>query len=130
MRSDQLVWVGTDATSHRDWQLENNGEIPLVLAQDGCLYRKRALRLLGKAKIASRIVHTNPDLAGIEAAIIAGLGITVLARSTVPEALSELDPARFQLPTLGAIDISLQYNRRKASDSVDRLAEFIRSSLL
>lgn len=129
-RSDELVWVGQNSTKLDLSSLNQNPTIPLVLAQEGCLYRKRALKKLDQEKLPWRIVHTNPDLAGIQAAISAGLGITVLAKSTVPEALTILDPTRHGLPQLGAIDISLQYNRRTASESVDRLAEFIRSSLL
>lgn len=125
IRSDELVWV-----SHSGWQPEPDRELPLVLAQEGCLYRKRALRRLEKSQIASRVVHTNPDLAGIQAAIIAGLGLTVLAKSTVPAPLAIVDAEKAGLPELGSIDISLQYNRRSASESVARLSEFIRSSLL
>ena len=124
VQSDQLVWVGSGET-----QIDKEKELPLILAQDGCLYRKRALKKLDQLKLHWRIVHTNPDLAGIQAAITAGLGITVLAKSTVPETLTILDNSRLNLPNLGAIDISLQYNRRAASESVGRLAEFIKSSL-
>ncbi len=124
IRSDELVWVGT-----KDTQIDHARELPLVLAQDGCLYRKRALRKLDQLKRQWRIVHTNPDLAGIKAAITTGLGLTVLAKSTVPEGLAILDTEKFRLPELGTIDISLQYKRRSASDSVDRLAEFIRAGL-
>ena len=124
VRSDELVWVGS-----QDSKAYKANDIPLVLAQEGCLYRKRALKKLEQLKREWRIVHTNPDLAGIQAAILAGLGITVLARSTVPNTLKILDTVKFDLPELGTIDISLQYKRRESSESVARLADFIRSSL-
>ena len=78
IRSDELVWVGS-----AEHELQKQQPLPLVLAQDGCLYRKRTLHGLNKIGRAWRIVHTNPDLSGIEAALQEGLGITVLARSTV-----------------------------------------------
>jgi DNA-binding transcriptional LysR family regulator len=126
LRSDELVWVGGE-----DTKLDKQQTLPLVLAQDGCIYRKRALRALDKIKHPWRIIHTNPDLTGIKTAIQEGLGVTVLARSTVPDDLIVIGKGSKteQLPTLGAIDISLQYDKRSASESVLRLADFIRSSL-
>ena len=66
-----------------------------------------------KIKQPWRIIHTNPDLSGIQAAIREGLGVTVLAESTVPEGLAIID--RYgksdTLPKLGSIDISLLYER-------------------
>lgn len=130
LKSDKLVWVGSN--EHRNDRLD---ALPLILAQDGCIYRKRALRSLDKIKRRWRIIHTNPDLSGIQAAIREGLGVTVLAQSTVPEGLVVLDSYRGNdgknesLPELGSIDISLVYDRRGASEATERLAGYIQSSL-
>jgi len=126
IRSDELVWVSSE-----DYRIDKHHALPLVLAQDGCIYRKRALRALDKLKYPWRIIHTNPDLSGIKTAIEEGLGVTVLARSTVPNELTILskNPLSEQLPNLGAIDISLQFDKRSASEATLRLADFIRSSL-
>lgn len=126
VKTDKLVWVGS--RDHRHDRLET---LPLILAQDGCIYRKRALRSLEKIKRRWRIIHTNPDLSGIQAAIKEGLGITVLAQSTVPEELTIIDNIgrNDKLPDLGSIDISLIYERRNASDATERLAGYIQSSL-
>lgn len=125
LRSDELVWVGKS-----DWVRNAETPLSLVLAQEGCIYRKRALKKLKQDGISARIVHTNPDLAGIQSAIDVGLGITVLAKSTVPENLNILENRRYDLPELGTIDISLQFNRRTSTEAVQRLADFIGSSLL
>lgn len=125
LRSDPLVWVGS-----KEQRIDKSQPLPLVLAQDGCIYRKRALHRLDKIKCPWRIIHTNPDLSGIKAAIQEGLGITVLAKSTVPKELLILDKGNENLPPLGSIDISLLYNKRNASDAITRLAGFIQSSLV
>jgi DNA-binding transcriptional LysR family regulator len=126
IKSDRLVWVGK-----KDYLNDRQDKLPLVLAQDGCLYRKRALKALDKIKQPWRIIHTNPDLSGIQAAISEGLGITVLAQSTIPDGLEAIE--RYgkseRLPDLGSIDISLVYERRAASQATSRLAGYIRSSL-
>ncbi|MDA8693963.1 LysR substrate-binding domain-containing protein [Pseudomonadales bacterium] len=126
IKSDRLVWVGS-----KEHRYDRQEALPLILAQDGCLYRKRALRALDKIKQPWRIIHTNPDLSGIQAAIREGLGVTVLAESTVPEGLAIVD--RFgkndSLPDLGSIDISLLYERRGVTEVTERLAGYIQSSL-
>ncbi len=125
IRSDKLVWVGS-----QNHMADRQDILPLVLAQDGCLYRKRVLRALEKIKRPWHIIHTNPDLSGIRAAIEEGLGITVLALSTVPEGLDVLTKYQNQaLPELGSIDISLQYEQRNATPATERLAGYIKSSL-
>lgn len=123
IKSDELVWVG----SHKH-RVEQQTALPLVVAQEGCIYRKRALHALEKIGQPWRIVHTNPDLSGIQAAIEEGLGVTVLARSTVPEGLRILHHSA-QLPVLGNVDISLIYNCKTSSEATLRLVEYVRSSL-
>ena len=125
IKSDQLVWVGS--ANHRS---ENKKEIPLVLAQDGCIYRQKALNQLNNADRPWRLAHTNPDLSGIQAAIEAGLGITVLAKSTVPPSLIIIESER-DLPALGSIDICVTTRSSRSKDSAAmRLSEYIRLSLL
>ena len=125
IKSDQLVWVGS--AHHRS---ENKKEIPLVLAQDGCIYRQKALNQLNNADRPWRLAHTNPDLSGIQAAIEAGLGITVLAKSTVPPSLIIIESER-DLPALGSIDICVTTRSSSNKDTASlRLSEYIRHSLL
>ncbi|MDB2409338.1 LysR substrate-binding domain-containing protein [Pseudomonadales bacterium] len=126
IKSDRLVWVGS-----KEHRYDRQEALPLILAQDGCLYRKRALRALDKIKQPWRIIHTNPDLSGIQAAIREGLGVTVLAESTVPEGLAIVDRygKNNSLPDLGSIDISLLYERRGVTEVTERLAGYIQSSL-
>ena len=125
IKSDQLVWVGSP--NHRT---ENQKEIPLVLAQDGCIYRQKAIKQLNDANRPWRLAHTNPDLSGIQAAIEAGLGVTVLARSTVPSSLVMIESEK-NLPPLGSIEICVTTRSSSNNDAATlRLSEYIRHSLL
>ncbi|MFI1203693.1 LysR substrate-binding domain-containing protein [Streptomyces sp. NPDC020883] len=54
--------------------------LPLVLFDDHCGLRTGALRTLNAARIRYRIVAEAPDLAGIQSAVRAGLGYTLLPR--------------------------------------------------
>ncbi len=121
--SDRLVWVGSQ--SH---QVDKSREIPLILAKEGCIYREKVFFHLNKIMRPWRIVHTNPDLSGIKSAIEAGLGITALAKSTVPGSLKILEENE-HLPPLGYVDICLLGRAGRRTEAVLKLEDFISSSL-
>ena len=114
---DELVWVG-------DLSLAHNEVVTLVTAPEGCIYRRRATDALKSAGIKYRIVYSNADLTGLIAALKEGLGITVLAKSTVPSELNYQVQTK-HLPTLGNIGISLVKSSGESENAVDKLAEFI-----
>lgn len=123
VKADELVWVSS-AGSRAHLQ----ETLPLVAAPGGCIYRQRALQKLGQAKRSCRIVYTIPDLTGIQSAIDEGLGVTVLARSTVPDSLTIIESPR--LPALGRIGISLKQADQTSNSAVQVLADFIKAGLL
>ena len=114
---DELVWVG-------DLAQAKNEVVTLVTAPEGCIYRRRATDALKSANIKYRIVYSNADLPGLIAAIKEGLGITVLAKSTVPSDLNFQAQSKY-LPALGSIGISLIKSGGESEHAVDKLAEFI-----
>lgn len=118
---DQLVWVG-------DLSLAQNETVTLVTAPEGCIYRRRATQALEKAGIKYRIVYSNADLTGLIAALKEGLGITVLAKSTVPNDLAYQLRTK-NLPALGSIGISLVKTANEPENAVFKLAEFIKLRL-
>ena len=118
IKTDQLVWVA----SHNDQPLPT--PLPLILAPVGCVYRRRALKTLDQQPY--RINYTNSDLTGISSAIRSGLGVSVLARSSVPIELQEIRHS--QLPELGTINIYLEHHGRLTQAS-ERLMHFIADAL-
>ncbi|GAB3018514.1 LysR family transcriptional regulator [Bowmanella dokdonensis] len=118
---DELVWVASPS-----YRLVEE-QIALVVAPKGCIYRQRALDRLQGAGQRWRISYTNADIGGITAALKEGLGVTVLARSTLP---ADLAPIRHKsLPTLGKVGINLFIQSNKHPQASRKLAEFIRSRL-
>lgn len=115
--SDQLVWVGSQ-------QFVNGlpAKLPLIAAPSPCIYRKRATSLLAENKIPWQVVYTIGDLNGIQTAINEGLGITVLAKSTVPHGLHILPPSAM-LPELGQIGVCLLNPQRVRSEAIGLLAK-------
>ena len=124
VKTDPLVWVaGSDMTSQKV------SVVPLIVASQGCIYRNRAIRMLGKSRQPWQIVYTNPDLTGIQYAIQEGLGVTVLAKSTVPDNLKILRPSP-RFPELGDVGISLLFTgRHRKNEALQLLAEYLKTGL-
>lgn len=124
IKTDPLVWVGSPAS-----KAHLQETLPLVAAPSGCIYRQRALRQLGLAKRSCRIVYNISDLTGIQAAIDEGLGVTVLAKSTVPEGLNILETSEY-LPELGEVGIGLTQQDQETNPAVQLLADYVKAGLL
>ena len=120
---DVLVWVGGPKLV-----LDGAHPVPLVLAPAPDVYRKRALAVLQAAKRDSRIVYTSPSSEGLQAAVRAGLGVTVLSKDMVPEGLMMLG-AEYGLPKMPDTEIALYRAPGALSRAAQLLAEHITHSL-
>lgn len=118
---DDLVWVGSGRHAFSGHQLS------LVLAPDGCVYRGRALKRLKQQQTAWRIAYTNADLYGLTAAIQQGLGVTALAKTSVPKELKLIHHPN--LPELGKIKICLFAQKTSHPQAAEKLAQFIKLRL-
>ena len=124
VKIDPLVWVASS-----DMTSQKVSVVPLIVASQGCIYRNRAIRILDKSKQPWQIVYTNPDLTGIQYAIQEGLGVTVLAKSTVPDNLKILRPSP-RFPELGDVGISLLFTgRHRKNEALQLLAEYLKTGL-
>ena len=124
IKTDDLVWVAGVEQKTIKVQV-----VPLIVAAEGCIYRHTAIKTLDAQNLPWQIVYTNPDLTGIQYAIQENLGVTVLARSTVPNNLQIIPPSA-QLPDLGQVNINLiMGNNRRQDQAIGLLAEFMRASL-
>ena len=124
VKTDDLVWV-----ANRDHNAQKVSIVPLIAAAEGCIYRHRAIKILDLCQQPWQIVYTIPDLTGIQHAIEEGLGVTVLARSTVPENLKILSVSP-HFPNLGQVGISLICStKNRKNKAVELLIEFFRTSL-
>lgn len=116
---ETLVWVkgaGVDSAQ---------GVLPLALFPQGCIYRRRAIRLLDVAQRPWRVAFGSHSLTGIQAAVASGLGLSVLPVSAVlPEHTVCTD-----LPELPPTELAL-ISREGALTGLQRgLVEFLREEL-
>ncbi len=123
IKTEPLVWVGNPRFSRNLPE-----KLPLIAAPPPCIYRKRVLQALEKAKKDWHIVYTISDLTGIRSAIDEGLGLTVLAKSTVPQGLNIIADNP-NLPEMGNIGIQLINPKNKSSEAIKLLSESIISNL-
>jgi DNA-binding transcriptional LysR family regulator len=120
---EPLVWVGADASV-----AESEGPVPLVVAPSPCVYRKRAIGALERVGRPWRCAYTSPSLAGQQAALRAGLGVTVLPLEMAPSDLARLGPAQ-GLPDLPDTEIALMRAPTAVPAAAEKLAAFILASL-
>ena len=124
IKNDDLVWVASNAKNPLKVEV-----MPLIVATEGCIYRQRAIQRLDRSELPWQIVYTNPDLTGIQYAIQEGLGVTVLAKSTVPDNLQVIAQSP-RFPDLGKVGINLICDTTKRGDqAIKLLIEFLKTSL-
>ena len=113
---EPIAWVGGQIHDVRAKR-----PLPLVLFPDGCQYRLRILSALRRQDIPYKIVYSSSNLAGNQAAIESGLGLTAISTSAVPPTLHALPPC-MELPVLDDLDIGLFWSPSGATGAMRALA--------
>jgi len=110
-----VVWMGLTSTT---------GAVPLIVFPEPCIYRERAIRALEKAGIPWTVAYVSPSLAGILAAVNAGLGVSPLAEDLteglVPSIVNQT------LPSPGSIDLVLHSRAGQLTRAATGLGDLIR----
>ena len=97
--SEPLKWVGDSN------MIDHHKPIPLVLSPPPCVYRTAAINTLEEVKQSWRLVFLSTSYASTIAAVKAGMGITVMPSSMIPDELQAV--AAKTLPSLPDTHISL-----------------------
>ncbi|BAL26884.1 LysR substrate-binding domain-containing protein [Azoarcus sp. KH32C] len=120
--TEPLVWItSVDHGRHQRRPLS------LVVAPPPCIYRNRVLQTLSRLERPWRIAYTSSSYSGIIAAVRAGLGVTLLAASTVPEGVRALEE-RDGFPSMGELDVRLHMGPEGATEATRCLADYIATS--
>jgi DNA-binding transcriptional LysR family regulator len=96
--------------------------VRLALSPEPCVYRARAVAALSAAGAPWSIVYTSPSLAGVAAAVRAGLGVTVLPRTMMPPGLAPMPAGR--LPALADTVVCVA-TRAGAPPAAQAFARFV-----
>lgn len=122
LMSEPLVWIGS-----REHLSHETQPLPLVLAPPPCLYRQRILHTLRSQQRDWRIAYSSTSYEGIIAAVRAGLGVTVLAASTVPDGVQILG-VREGFVAMSELEVRLHMTPSHVTEAVRCLAEHVQDS--
>lgn len=122
VRRDRLIWAAAEGT-----RLGPDDQVPLVVYQAPSLSREMSVQALAAAGRAHRITCIVKGVNGVLAAVRAGLGVAVFARSLAPGDLVELGSAS-GLPDLGDIDFVLLTSPQAPAEAADALTRAILSN--
>jgi DNA-binding transcriptional LysR family regulator len=114
--SEPVEWIGKPGLL---LMFNKNSIIPLVLSPQPCVYRENAIESLEKAGLKWRLAYSSPSYAGKMAAVKAGMGLTVMQRTMIPDYLDRIENPC--LPILNDIHISLlkKDSHNKAIESLE-----------
>lgn len=118
-----LCWIGPAATGPAR---DADGVLPLVAFEAPCLFRSRATDALDRAGIAWTSAFISPSLAGLWAAVGAGLGLMVRTPLGLPAGLRVMAPGEQGLPSLPPLALSLYHAQGRPASVVAALADILR----
>lgn len=95
LAEERMLWIAA-----RGVACAFDRPVPLALFEPPCSFRTAALDALAGAGRASRVAVTSPSLAGLRAAVEAGVGLTVRTRHSVTGPLLRDAGAALGLPGL------------------------------
>ncbi len=94
-------WVAAEG-----WTLEKGEAIPLIVLPPGCVLREFAMETLKRHKRPWRLAYTGSSMTSVQAAVLAGLGVSIVSQSTITAGMQILggrawpDPGRLQFAVL------------------------------
>lgn len=116
-------WIG-----RRDIRWGRSAPLPLVLFEPPCLFNRAGTSALDQAGISWRIAVTSPSLAGLWAAVDAGLGVTVRTAASMPAHLKGIGRVA-ALPILPAVRLALFTGHDEPSATTVVLKEILHDVL-
>jgi DNA-binding transcriptional LysR family regulator len=124
IHTEPLVWF-----TSADHAAQDMLPVPLVLAPPPCIYRRRMLHYLNTEKRSCRISYVSSSQSALLAAVRAGLGVTAMARSTVPPDVHILDETE-NLAKLGDLEVRLHRTyTANSEEAIDHLETYIAERL-
>ena len=120
IREEPLVWVAA-----KDASFPAAKPLPLALMPMGSIFRQHALEALDRCGRSSTIVAVSDSIAGLQAAVYAGLAASVFPLCALTPNLRKLGAVEC-LPTLPKLDIILQRGTGSSTGTApDHLVRYI-----
>jgi DNA-binding transcriptional LysR family regulator len=120
-----VVWIAA-----ADFEVPAGEPVPLIAFDPPCSFRAAAVDAFTAAGREWRQAFASPGLAGLWAAVTAGLGVTIRTTAGMPAHLRPLDPERSGLPVLGSVDLMLHTAEAVPPAPVSRLRDILLEMLV
>jgi DNA-binding transcriptional LysR family regulator len=98
---ERPIWAASEAV-----RVDPAAGLALAAHPEGCVYRARMIQALDGAGIRWRVAYTGSGIAGLQNAVVNGLGVSALTRYTL---LPGMRPVDDLLPPLAEIRVGLFY---------------------
>jgi DNA-binding transcriptional LysR family regulator len=119
VHQEQLVRMGSEHS-----QAQFDDPVPLALLPPGNVYREYAIDRIERAGRKWQITCVSESVSGLQAAVFAGMAVTVLGRCALVAGMRELTPSEGFLP-LPKVDLLLYKAPGVTSPAVDALHEYL-----
>lgn len=123
LRSERLVWVGTQQTD-----IIADQPVPLTGFPVGCVCRELMVRSLNQQNRDWRFVYSSNSIVSIHSAILSGRVVSAVEESTVPVGGKILN-GEFGLPSLPDVKISVLRNKDHPNRIHDRFYEHLKENM-
>ncbi|MCA1491555.1 LysR family transcriptional regulator [Ensifer sp. NBAIM29] len=116
---ERPIWAAAE-----DVSFDPSAGIPLAAHPEGCAYRSRMIEALDAAHIRWRVAYTGSGIAGLQNAVVNGLGVSALTRYTMLPGMRALDDSD-GFPPLDEIRVGLFYKHPRLSEAGIRLVNHV-----
>jgi DNA-binding transcriptional LysR family regulator len=116
---ETLVWVTSENSSiHRE------NPVPLAMLPPGNIFRDHGLAALESIGRTWRLACISESIGGLQAAVFAGIAVSVVGKSSVLPGMRELGRSE-SFPTLPKVDLVLYRSARRPNPAAEAMAEFV-----
>ncbi|SOC42755.1 DNA-binding transcriptional LysR family regulator [Rhizobium subbaraonis] len=121
----KIVWIGPES-----FQRDPKAALPLIAFDAPCEFRKAAVNAMEAQGIEWRHAFASPSLAGIWAAVTAGLGVTARTAEGKPAHLHVLDAGKAGLPELGTIELAVHAKPEAMTTAAQELRTLLQEAVI
>lgn len=121
--SEAQVWVARE-----DFELARGDAVPLALLPAPCVLREHALESMKRLKRPWKVSFTGSSMVSVQAAVSAGLGVSIIPRSSLLPGMKVLSRSR-DYPHPGRLDVGVLPGAGARKDIVDALEQVMRQTL-
>lgn len=114
--------------AHEDFSLRQGAVVPLVALPERCVLRDFAIESLKKTRQPWRIAFTSSSMTGVQAAVLAGLGISIMPKSSILSGMRILPCGKF-FPDPGHLEIDMISALGASKEIMEALDRSIRQTL-